>query len=324
MFLMGNKLLVLFLILTLFISGCVRDETKKNADSDSTADNNDISNSVVIIKKRDNTSNANANGGTNTNTNDSVKPNNDTNTNGNSLDTDNLDVDPYATDNYPSISIQADPSNPYVDETFLLTITAEDDNGLKALYWEASDGQTDSFDCSSQKTCSGVWEFTMVNEGAYEVAAYAVDISGHKSGKVSVDVNAQPSRGGGTTSTPSCTDSDGGLAYSTKGTTTDNFGSSTDSCSGNTLFEYYCYENVAYYEDYSCENGCFDGACEAASTPVDDNSCTSNSGCGYKQICSGGECIDVECTSSSQCHGCKKCSGYSCVNCGYGPYGCTC
>ena len=52
--------------------------------------------------------------------------------------------------------------------------------------------------------------------------------------------------------------------------------------------------------------------------------CTTNSGCGYKQICSAGKCVDVQCTTDSQCTGCKRCSGNYCKSCGYGPYGCTC
>ena len=70
------------------------------------------------------------------------------------------------------------------------------------------------------------------------------------------------------------------------------------------------------------ENTCY-ADCEGVS-PGPDASCDSNSDCGYKQKCKGGECVTVECTSDSQCSGCKRCSDNTCVSCGSGPYGCYC
>ncbi len=57
---------------------------------------------------------------------------------------------------------------------------------------------------------------------------------------------------------------------------------------------------------------------------MNDASCDSNSDCGYKEICTGSVCEDVECTSDSHCSGCRRCSSNSCVSCGSGPYGCYC
>lgn len=57
---------------------------------------------------------------------------------------------------------------------------------------------------------------------------------------------------------------------------------------------------------------------------VAEDKCSSNSGCGYKQICQSGKCVSVACTSDSHCTGCKRCSGNNCVSCGSGPYGCYC
>src|SRR3989344_4155469 len=62
----------------------------------------------------------------------------------------------------------------------------------------------------------------------------------------------------------------------------------------------------------------------SSSTTTTTAGCTSNSACGYKQICSNKKCVDVQCTNDSQCSGCKRCSGNSCVSCGSGPYGCYC
>ncbi len=139
--------------------------------------------------------------------------------------------------------------------------------------------------------------------------------------------------GAGTTPTPTCTDSDGGKNYDVKGTVmkgTDEEDRATDVCltiTPTVLAEFYCDSsgNIRS-EDYTCPNGCSDGACTTDSNPTPDPTpeCTSNSGCGYKKICTNGVCESVDCTSDSQCTGCKKCSGYRCVRCGYGPYGCTC
>lgn len=58
---------------------------------------------------------------------------------------------------------------------------------------------------------------------------------------------------------------------------------------------------------------------------VADDSCTSNSDCGYKQICTNKQCTSVQCTNDGQCSGCRRCSGNRCVSCGYGSAGyCTC
>ncbi|MFH1276432.1 MAG: hypothetical protein ABIH82_04950 [Candidatus Woesearchaeota archaeon] len=60
-------------------------------------------------------------------------------------------------------------------------------------------------------------------------------------------------------------------------------------------------------------------------TTVVDNSCSSNSACGYKKICRSGKCVSVQCTNDGQCSGCRKCSSNRCVRCGYGAAGyCTC
>ncbi|MFH1520113.1 MAG: hypothetical protein ABID61_00560 [Candidatus Micrarchaeota archaeon] len=126
-----------------------------------------------------------------------------------------------------------------------------------------------------------------------------------------------------------CTDSDGGINYAVKGTTTSGSNVDSDFCSsGNTklLYEYYCKaDGTSDFEFYTCPVTCSDGKCTTSSTPSSGSECTTNAGCGYKKRCLNGKCISVQCTSSSQCSGCKKCSSYKCVNCGYGASGyCTC
>jgi hypothetical protein len=77
------------------------------------------------------------------------------------------------------------------------------------------------------------------------------------------------SDGACTTSTSSdyCSDSDGGKDYLEKGTIySDNLGTNTDTCSGNTLTEYYCSGKEGYSMYYACEYGCSNGACTTTST----------------------------------------------------------
>ena len=70
-----------------------------------------------------------------------------------------------------------------------------------------------------------------------------------------------------------CTDSDGGIDYSIKGTCVDDAGSNTDYCDGDTLKEMYCDshpytgDNVCYVSSYSCPGGCQDGRCITSSSP---------------------------------------------------------
>lgn len=131
----------------------------------------------------------------------------------------------------------------------------------------------------------------------------------------------------------SCSDTDGGITYNTKGTVTRGTYTGTDYCfttNPQIVSEYYCKsDGTVGSETYTCPNTCSDGQCITSSVPdpvPDDNSCTSHTSCGYKKRCIGGECVSVQCTSDSQCSGCKKCStSWSCVNCGYGASGyCTC
>ena len=72
-----------------------------------------------------------------------------------------------------------------------------------------------------------------------------------------------------------CTDSDGGKTYSTKGTvvaTTPPASSSVDQCSGasGVLTEYFCaLDKTRSAVSYKCPNGCYDGACRASSICTD-------------------------------------------------------
>lgn len=75
--------------------------------------------------------------------------------------------------------------------------------------------------------------------------------------------------------TLTCRDSDGGLNYDVKGTTTDARGSSaTDFCSnvvfpGRGVVEYYCDGGNLRYQNHVCEDQCFDGACVSTTAIIE-------------------------------------------------------
>ena len=380
--------------------------------------------------------------------------------------------------NEPTVlSTMVDPTNPYVGELVEITISAEDPDGLDHLSWSSpsyfSDENTGLFDCSSRRTCSHTWQVIAEGEGSYQLMRYAVDSEGEESRRISTDVSvrtsARPSRptpspstdlctdsdggdypmaygyvvyylygsektyndyctgddslteyfcdgdygkwasydceGAGCTGgkcnsepaptpasctdsdygrnynvkgyvttadgrkddtclsstrvveyyctaentrtaetevceydcfggkcnsaptpdptpEPTCSDPDGGLTYSTRGTTTTESNSLTDSCAGSTLTEYYCYGTTRRSLPYTCEYGCTTGKCDSAPAPdPDEDECTYNSECGYRQRCKLGECVDVECTNDAQCGGCYRCSDYVCRY-DFTKYGC--
>lgn len=72
-------------------------------------------------------------------------------------------------------------------------------------------------------------------------------------------------------STATCTDSDGGLNYYVKGQTNstdvDGLHVFTDFCRENNVVEGYCTGSIADGNEYSCPNGCVDGACVNVTTP---------------------------------------------------------
>ncbi len=74
---------------------------------------------------------------------------------------------------------------------------------------------------------------------------------------------------------PTCTETDSQIDYYVKGTVedteTDWIGSSwTDVCSGDELTEFYCVGDNVELDEYTCEYGCTDGACNAEYLDTDD------------------------------------------------------
>ncbi|HZX20111.1 MAG TPA: hypothetical protein VFF13_03800, partial [archaeon] len=98
----------------------------------------------------------------------------------------------------PSITVIASPSNPSQSLSFSLSISAEDDEGVESLAWETDEfipfhDHVNTFDCSSQTTCSNTWEeLIVVEEGTFTITAYAIDSSGRESGGADVEITVLP------------------------------------------------------------------------------------------------------------------------------------
>ncbi len=181
------------------------------------------------------------------------------------------------------------PSNPSRGQPVNITISAKDTEGLQGIYWESSDTFTTSpasasFECNSQTTCNVTWTFTSTQDGLKTINVYAKDSGGQTSSKTPLQITVQP-RDYQVPTGPTCGNNvcESGEADSCStdcpATTTNTTGVTNDTTSGQTSCEY-------------------------------NSQCT-----GFRQICSSGQCIDVECTNSGQCGLHEYCSYNSCVKC---------
>ena len=265
---------------------------------------------------------------------------------------------------YPSVSSTVSPSNPGLNQPFTLTISATDDTGVKSLAWKSSkafsnSGQSDSFDCNSQKTCTHSWDFVAAEEGLHQFTISVDDISGKIMDNINAQADVGPARAATSTSTTSSgtsTDNSntGPSPFFTCGNNVCEGGESYESCSDDCTPQDIGGTNPA---NGACEPGedlnnapkdctiinkqCGNGACDSgedrlncyydcknggsSSDSGSASSCSTNSDCGSKQRCKSGKCVTVECTSDYNCKGCARCSDNRCVSCGYGTAGyCTC
>jgi len=85
----------------------------------------------------------------------------------------------------------------------------------------------------------------------------------------------------------SCSETDNGLNYSTRGVTTGTnswngqYGSYIDSCSGSVLTEYHCANNLVSSSTYTCPYGCSNGVCQQSTNP----NCVPNWQCAAWSVC---------------------------------------
>lgn len=169
-------------------------------------------------------------------------------------------------DNYPSISGKVDPSNPSLGQSFTLTLSSTDDKGVQTLSWHSSKpfsnyGQSSSFDCNMQASCSHTWELVTNEEGLHQLTATALDSSG-KDGTITIEADVQPARPV-TSTTPTSTTT---VPPSTTSTTTVEEGT----CSSNS--------------DCGYKQRCQSGKCASVQ-------CTTNSHCTGCKRCSDYTCV---------------------------------
>ena len=82
-----------------------------------------------------------------------------------------------AIDNYPSISGSLSPSNPSAGQPLTLKVSATDDAGVRTLSWQSSksfsSGQSGSFDCALQASCTHSWELVANADGGQRLGTEA-------------------------------------------------------------------------------------------------------------------------------------------------------
>ena len=251
-------------------------------------------------------------------------------------------VSPAGNSNPTIGNIVADPSNPGIGQVFVLKVNAADDKAVSHIFWQSSKPViTNSsqilsagfFECSLQPSCSHALEFKSEEAGLIEIIVYATDSLGLETAKTKMQITVQSFRED--TAFAVCGNNDCEPAETIESCSNDcetlkpaNI-CGNNICEGGESFESCPTDcsvinglgNVCGNND--CEAGETTSSCSADCVAPPENECTFNSDCSYKEICSGGKCIDVECTNSGQCGSCERCSENICRSCD-GPFGCTC
>ncbi len=225
-------------------------------------------------------------------------------------------------------------SNPKRGEFFAIDIRAETSDGIQSLVWESNETfakQPDSktFDCGSITICTARWVFVSAEAGTKIITAYALDTKGGRSAKTPIEINVQAVHkyfacanaicegGESYQSCPQdCSPSDAIDAVCGDGSCKP--GEDANLCSADcTLIKPSCGDNICDDDETqtSCSADC--GTVSVTNgTTSGQTSCSTNSDCdGYRQICSSGQCIDVECKTDSHCGSHEYCSYNSCVRC---------
>ncbi len=284
------KLILPLIAVVLLLSGCITPE-----DVNVTVNYNNQTTNNVFPNNPNNpaTNNINPNNPSNPTTNNinNVVPNNNQN---DSIRNSNNYSDYGTTNsggNSPYISgTTVGPSNPDRGQRFNITVRAEDTEGLQGIYWESSDTfatypESASFECNSQTTCNITWTFVSSQDGLKTINVYAMDLGGQNSSKTPLQITVQP-RDARVSTGPVC-----GNDMCESGETSSSCSSDCPSTTSNTT-------NVGN-DTASVETGCsYSSDCD-----------------GYRQICSSGQCIDVECKNNAHCGSHEYCSYNSCVRC---------
>ncbi|HZX20225.1 MAG TPA: hypothetical protein VFF13_04375, partial [archaeon] len=180
------------------------------------------------------------------------------------------------------------------------TITAEDDVAVNFISWETNDSfsrqpSSQTEDCDLQKTCSVEFEFASGEDGLKTVSVYATDSSGNESQKSGFEVSVRPFD-----YIPSiCGD---------------------DICKSSESFETCPADCEELIPD--CGDDCASEITGSEGlTGGSEETCTTDSSCGYKKACIGGKCTSVQCTNDAQCGSGKECENNRCARCPVGASG---
>ena len=241
----------------------------------------------------------------------------------------------------PSITTSVSPSNPDRGEPFNITVTARDDTSVQSIHWEstntfANQPDSTSFQCNSQQNCTVTWTFNATLDGLKTITIYARDSAGLQSSKTPTEITVQPFDARASSSPYrafTCANAicEGGESYqscpqdcsvsnaigASCGDGACEPGEDLSNCPADcTSINPNCGNNICDSNETqsSCSADCY-SASAGNGTTSSQNSCTSNSACGYKQICQAGQCTDVECTNDGQCGSHEYCSYNSCVRC---------
>ncbi len=286
------KLILPLIAAVLLLSGCITPD-----DANVTLNYNNQTNNIFPNNPNNPATNGiipnNPSNPTTNNLNNSVQNNNNEN---DSIINSNNDSTTNSGGDHPYISgTTVGPSNPDRGQNFNITVSAKDTEGLQGIYWESNDTfatspASTSFECNSQTSCNVTWTFVSSQDGLKTINVYAKDLGGQESFKTPLQITVQPHDAPVSTG-PVC---------------------------GNGVCD-------LDETQISCSADCGTPSVDNSTTSTQ-TGCSYNSDCtGYRQICSSGQCIDVECTTDSQCGSHKYCSYNSCLSCRrnkYGDYAC--
>ncbi len=197
-------------------------------------------------------------------------------------------------------SSSARPSNPDRNQPFVLSVTAEDNVGLKSISWESSDSfssqpESPFFDCGLQKSCSASFTFKAATEGLKTISVYATDSSGQESPRSPMEFTVRPFDYKVPSSTPAAT----ALPTVSSGPVCGN-----NACDDKEGFEI-CPADCPY-AGFACANGKCEGGESYKSCPQD---------CGVSNII-GSSCGDGACEPGEDAAYCPKDCASIKPNCG--------
>ena len=214
-----------------------------------------------------------------------------------------------------TVTLSANPSSGNAPLTSQLTAWVTPSGGLYKYEFDCTkDGTIDHTFTTPLATYS--YNCTYSNPGSYTAKVDVTNLTTNETGSDTVSITVNPSA--------VCSDSDGGVNTSQKGTCTDSSGSHTDSCSSSFILnEWSCSGNTCQMQAMGCPAGqtCQNGACVTASCSDSDGGVNTS----QKGTCTDSSGSHTDSCSSSFILNEWSCSGNTCQMQAMGcPAGQTC